>query len=71
MFYYLKGQLALNDGQNIVVDCGGVGYSLVTSLQSASRLGGVGSAVTVYTYLAVREGDVALYGFADPWSWNL
>lgn len=66
MFYYLKGQLALNDGQNIVVDCGGVGYSLVTSLQSASRLGGVGSAVTVYTYLAVREGDVALYGFADP-----
>ena len=26
----------------------------------------MGSAVTVYTYLAVREGDVALYGFADP-----
>ena len=65
MFYYLKGVLALNDGQNIVVDCGGVGYSLVTSQNSAAKLGGVGSAVTVYTYMAVREGDIALYGFAD------
>lgn len=65
MFYYLKGELALNDGQNIVVDCGGVGYSLVTSQNSAAKLGGVGSAVTVYTYMAVREGDIALYGFAD------
>lgn len=66
MFYYLKGELALNDGQNIVVDCGGVGYALITSQRSAAKLGGAGSSVTVYTYLAVREGDIALYGFADP-----
>ncbi len=64
MFYYLKGELALRDINTCVIDCGGVGYcltiSMITSESLAPRLGQV---VKLFTYLAVREDGVELFGF--------
>lgn len=66
MFYYLKGELALRDVNTCVIDCGGVGYSLtismITSESLASRLG---QTVKLYTYLAVREDGIELFGFGS------
>ena len=38
MFYYIDGNLTLIDGTVAVVDCGGVGYALNTTVNSLSRL---------------------------------
>ena len=67
MFYYLRGTLALNENNTVVVDCGGVGYQLAVSAMTAARLErvGVGEAVTVYTYMAFRQEAVELFGFYD------
>ncbi len=66
MFYYLNGELALRDINMCVIDCGGVGYkltiSMITSESLASKLG---QKVKLYTYLAVREDGVELFGFGS------
>lgn len=62
MFYYLKGELTYNDGTNIVIDCGGVGYLVTTSANSAAALI-LGATVKVYTYMAIRQDSVDIFGF--------
>ena len=64
MLYYLEGKLALRDTNLCVIDCGGVGYQLTTSLLTSEALGAkVGSIVKLYTHLAVREDGIELFGF--------
>ena len=66
MFYYLKGIVSVIDTSNIVIDCGGVGYMLTCSGRTMSALSGkAGSVQIAYTYMAVREDGVELYGFCD------
>ena len=64
MFYYLKGELVHRDTNFCVIDCGGVAYRLTVSLSTLSHLVGKdGTTVKLYTYLAVREDGVELFGF--------
>ena len=64
MFYYLYGTLEINDAGICVIDCGGVGYKLTTSLITSSLLSEkVGQKVKLFTYLAVREDGIELFGF--------
>lgn len=66
MFYYLKGELALLDSSTCVIDCNGVGYSLTISLITSEALSGKkGQTVKLFTYLAVREDGVELFGFGS------
>ena len=62
MFYYLNGTLQMPEYCVAVIDCGGVGYKLTVSEQTAARLSGKTDAL-LYTYLAVREDAFELYGF--------
>ena len=64
MFYYIDGTLALIDGSVAVVDCGGVGYALNTTVNSLSRLR-VGERAKMYVYTIIREDCFDLYGFAS------
>lgn len=68
MFYYLRGTLAHVESGLAVLDVGGVGYSLTISgtTQSALPARSFSDApeVKLYTYLAVREDGVELFGFA-------
>ena len=68
MFYYLRGTLAHVESGLAVLDVGGVGYSLTISgtTQSAlpSRSLSDSPEVKLYTYLAVREDGIELFGFA-------
>ena len=64
MFYYLNGTLEYREANLCVIDCGGVGYKLTVSLiTSDSLVNKMNQTVKLYTYLAVREDGVELFGF--------
>lgn len=65
MFYNLKGTLTVSDVNFIVVECGGVGFKCFTTLNTVKQIGKIGDTVNVYTYLAVREDAMDLYGFSS------
>ena len=63
MYAYIVGKVdSFGDGF-IVVEAGGVGYFLNVSNSAVAKFGRVGETVKIYTYLAVREDDMSLYGF--------
>lgn len=68
MFYYIEGKLAHLDYTFAVIDAHGVGYKMTitqTTYESMPPHLSVSEAPTVrlYTYMAVREDDVELFGF--------
>jgi Holliday junction DNA helicase RuvA len=63
MFDYIKGTIEELTPTEAVVDCGGVGFSILISLQTFEALQGKGSA-KVYLYHYLREDDEQFYGFA-------
>lgn len=65
MLYNLNGRLTVTDVNFIVVECSGVGFKCFTTLNTVKEIGKVGDIVNVYTYLAVREDAMDLYGFAS------
>ncbi len=64
MFYYIEGTVALLEKNLAVIDAGGVGFSVMTTLNTLSRLR-TGERARLYTYLNVAENVMDLYGFAD------
>lgn len=70
MFYYIEGKLAHLDYTFAVLDAHGVGYKLTitqTTYESMPPHLSVSEAPTVrlYTYMAVREDGIELFGFAS------
>lgn len=65
MFEYLSGTLKHKSPEYCVLDVGGVGFKLYTSSLVAQNIGAVGTHVTFYTYMSVKEDDISLYGFAS------
>lgn len=69
MFYYIKGALVHLEASVAVVDVGGVGYRLTVSGTTYNAMPPFRSVkeppeVCLYTYLAVREDGIELFGFA-------
>ncbi|MBO5306337.1 MAG: Holliday junction branch migration protein RuvA [Clostridia bacterium] len=65
MFYYIQGTIALLEPTFAVVDVGGVGYKLTVSGTTHERLSQAKTDRTrLYTYMAVREDDIELFGFS-------
>lgn len=65
MLYNLRGKLTVVDVNFIVVECSGVGFKCFTTLNTSKTIGEIGKEVNVYTYLAVREDAMDLYGFSQ------
>ena len=65
MIYSLRGKLIHTDTASIVIECGGVGYLCRATLNTIGKMPSVGEGVFVYTYMAVREDSIDLYGFSD------
>jgi Holliday junction DNA helicase RuvA len=64
MFYYLSGTLEYIDATFCALDTAGVGYGLTVSAKTSFKLSTkLGEKVKLYTYLAVREDGVELFGF--------
>ncbi len=68
MFYYINGKLAALEPGFAVIDAGGVGYKMTISQSTYSAMPPHLSVkepptVKLYSYMAVREDDVELFGF--------
>lgn len=63
MITYLRGQIASLTPTEMIVECGGVGYSVHISLQTYSAYTGK-SEGRIFTAHLVREDAQLLYGFA-------
>jgi holliday junction DNA helicase RuvA len=66
MIDVVTGQVAAIHNTYVVVMVGGVGLRVIVPKTVFDAIDGRGQAITLYTHLAVREDDLALYGFADP-----
>lgn len=62
MLAYIKGKVTEIGTDEIVVETGGVGFSICTSSQVTGKLT-KNQAATIYTHLNVREDDMSLFGF--------
>ena len=66
MYEYISGSLVEITPTDAIVEAYGVGYDLLISLSTFSKLqGALGKSVKLFTYHLVREDDEALFGFAD------
>lgn len=65
MIYNVKGILTYVDPDFAVVECGGVGYKCFVSMTTLRQLPSPNKEVNLFTYLAVREDAMDLYGFYD------
>ncbi len=68
MYYYIRGELVASTLNMAVVDAGGVGYKMTVSentYRALPRRTDKNPAVTLYTYLSVREDGIELFGFIN------
>lgn len=66
MIHFIHGTLASLTAEHAVIDCGGVGFRMGISVSTASRLSmKTGKDVLLYTYMAVSEDNISLYGFSE------
>jgi holliday junction DNA helicase RuvA len=64
MISSLRGTVLALSGASVVVEVGGIGYSVTITPQQAMSLR-TGQEVLLHTALVVREDDLSLFGFAD------
>ena len=65
MISFLVGIIEEKLEGSVCLDVNGVGYSLFVSNNTLASLPEEGETVKVYTYMAVREDDVSLFGFSS------
>src|SRR5680860_1289106 len=63
MIRQINGEIVYSSAQKVVVNVHGIGYEVRTSEPTEQFR--VGSTVTFYTHLAVRENALDLYGFSN------
>ncbi len=64
MISFLSGLIEEKQENTLVLNVGGVGFLLCVSSNTLASLPLSGQ-VKVYTYMAVREDDISLYGFSS------
>ena len=62
MIAHIEGKLTVKTPTYVVVDCGGVGYSIQVSLHTYEQLGNSEN-VRLLTHLVIKEDSHTLYGF--------
>ncbi len=64
MIHHLKGQLIEKNPTHVIIDCNGIGYMVNISLHTYSLIPD-SEAISLYTYLQVKEDSHTLYGFVE------
>ena len=62
MIGYVKGKLLHDLDGEIILENNGVGFSIIPSAEAYKEILANGGGA-VFTYMAVREDDISLYGF--------
>ena len=65
MIEYLHGKLIEKSPTKAVLLCGGVGYGTLITLTTYAQLPEVEGDASLFTYLAVREDAMTLFGFSE------
>ena len=65
MLYCVKGELLKLEPRMAVIMCGGVGFRLQITMNTARQMPAIGAEVMLYTEMVVREDAMELFGFAD------
>ena len=66
MFYSITGKVLKAERGYAVVECGGVGFLVNTTMETVCALNGErGQQVTLFTHMSVREDAIDLFGFRD------
>lgn len=63
MISHIRGTLVQKQPLLVVVDVGGLGYSINIPLSTFEKLPDKDSSVELFTHLHVREDEMSLYGF--------
>ena len=63
MIEYIKGEIIDLTPTDVVIECHGIGYNILISVQTYSALEGKGNA-TIYIHHYIREDEELYYGFA-------
>jgi Holliday junction DNA helicase RuvA len=63
MIAHVTGRVAGKSATSAVIEVGGIGLRLYMSTTALSHLPAEGDDVTVFTFLHVREDELALFGF--------
>ena len=66
MISSLRGRIAAQGDNYVVLDVGGVGFKVFVPSSSLDQFGGVGQEISLFTHMHVRENELALYGFGSP-----
>ena len=64
MIDYIKGTIIELSPTELILECGGIGYSILISLQTYEKLENQEKAV-VYIHHYIREDEELFYGFAS------
>lgn len=64
MITHLNGKLIEKNPTNVVIECNGVGYYVLISLQTFSQIPDREN-ILLYTHLSIREDAHVLFGFYD------
>lgn len=65
MIYSVTGTVVAFDRSTVAVDVNGVAFRCITTFTTSQKCASVGSRVTLFTYLNVREDAMELFGFYD------
>ena len=65
MIYSINGILEMVEPYHIVVECGGIGYTIKTSMTTISKLPQSGEKIHLFTHLVIKEDALELYGFSE------
>ncbi len=63
MYGFIKGTIDYLKNNQVCIDTGNVGYLVNISEKTYNELLGESDEIKLYTYTAVREDDISLYGF--------
>lgn len=70
MIYSLNGKIIHTEPGFVVIECGGVGYKCMATMNTLRSLPRVGENTMLYTHMLVREDAVELCGFSTTAEMN-
>jgi holliday junction DNA helicase RuvA len=65
MIALISGRVVVRRPDQVIVDCGGVGYRLAVSAETLRHVPAIGNDVSLHAHLVVRDDALALYGFSS------
>lgn len=63
MISFLNGTIAAKSENGVIIDVGGVGYSVSMPVSDIAKMGTIGDSVKVFTHFHMSENAVGLFGF--------